>query len=407
MTSISPDPWLTGGAGHTPEILHDLPGDRSLPPGVTLRQVVLRHPCGGEVFAAIATPPGPGPHPGLLVLHGGGGIAEVEKALAWAERGYLAVAPDLPGIAEPSRLTHTQGRWNALTYGEGRWTATPDPRASVIFDAVVAAVQALGLLRAQPGIDRQRIGVTGISWGGYMTTMVSALAGSQVRAAFSVFGCGFYEHTVSARHLAAMAPDEQAAWLACLDPGRRASAIQAPVFLAAATNDFFFFPRAVQATLDALPGEQHHLFAANADHQAPVPGGMDPTPAPPAGFAATSTQRLPTPLGSRGHWLAMEMPWFDWHLRGEGQPFPMVQAESPALGGVAVVEVASPRPVIDVTFHAAAEAADPTQRRWEALPAVALGAGRWHARLPDAATTWFASVSDDRPVTVSTDLQER
>ena len=86
----------------------------------------------------------------MLVLHGGGGIAEVDKAMAWAQRGYVAVSPDLPGIADPKKLTDTKGRWNALKYGEGRWVATPDASASVIFDAVLAAMKALYLLRSQP-----------------------------------------------------------------------------------------------------------------------------------------------------------------------------------------------------------------------------------------------------------------
>jgi dienelactone hydrolase len=39
----------------------------------------------------IATPKTAGKHPTILLLHGGG-YAEVEKAMAWAQRGYVAVA---------------------------------------------------------------------------------------------------------------------------------------------------------------------------------------------------------------------------------------------------------------------------------------------------------------------------
>src|SRR5205823_2456732 len=76
-----------------PEILRDVPTTESVPENVTLRGVVFRSREDSEIFAVIATPKTPGKHPGLLVLHGGGGAAEVTKAIAWAERGYVAVAP--------------------------------------------------------------------------------------------------------------------------------------------------------------------------------------------------------------------------------------------------------------------------------------------------------------------------
>jgi dienelactone hydrolase len=120
----------------------------------------------------------------MLVFHGGGGSAEVDKAIAWAQRGYIAVAPDLPGIADPKKLTNTTGWWKSLKYGEGRYMAKPDASGSVLFDAVLSGIQSLHLLRAQPDVDLSHIGVVGVSWGGYMTTM---------GAGFAVFGCGYYE----------------------------------------------------------------------------------------------------------------------------------------------------------------------------------------------------------------------
>ena len=127
------DPFIPYLGGKAPEILRELESSTSVPGNITVRRVVFRSRDDSEIFAVIATPKSPGKHPGMLVLHGGGGIAEADKAMAWAQRGYVAVAPDLPGIADPKKLTETKGRWTSMKYGDGRWTATPDTSNLNIF----------------------------------------------------------------------------------------------------------------------------------------------------------------------------------------------------------------------------------------------------------------------------------
>ena len=397
-------PYLDGKA---PEILREVASTNAPPGDVALRRVVFRSRDNSEIFAVIAAPQLPGRHPGMLVLHGGGGSAEVEKAIAWAQRGYVAVAPDLPGIAEPKKLTDTKGRWNALKYGEGRWVATPDASASVIFDAVLSAMKSLYLLRAQPDVDPARIGVVGISWGGYMTTMVCGLAGDQVRAGFAVFGCGFYDLTAQLNGpkstLGGMPAEERARWLRDLDAGRRAPGMKAAFFLAGAANDFFCWPRAVQATLDAVPGEKNHLFAPNANHKVPLPGGTVFPNKPAEPFKPTAFQPYPTPGGSKANWLAMEVPFFDYFLKDVGQPLPKVRVQKAADPLVARFSVIAPRPLTKVEVYWAKANPDVMKREWLALPATKAGE-LYEAKLPAEAADWFAVASDDRPVTVSGDL---
>jgi dienelactone hydrolase len=402
------DPFATYLDGKAPEIVREVAATSAVPGNVRLRPVVFRSRDNSEIYAVIASPRSPGRHPGMLVLHGGGGCAEVDKAVAWAQRGYVAVAPDLPGIAEPKKLTESRGRWSALKYGEGRWVATPDAGASVIFDAVLSAMKALELLRAQPDVDPSRIGVVGISWGGYMTTMVCGLAGERVRAGFAVFGCGFYELTSQLNGpgstLGKMPEEDRARWLEHLDAGRRAPGIRAAFFIAGAANDFFYWPRAVQATLDAIPGEKKHLYAPNANHKVPLPGGTVFPKETAAPFTPTAFQPYPTPSGSKANWLAMEVPYFDYYLKGEGRPLPRVavqKADSPRLARVAVD---APLPVKSVEIWWAKADPDVMKRAWQALPAVPADGGRYEAQLPPEADDWFAVVSDERPVTVSSDL---
>ena len=404
------DPFMPYLDGKAPEILREVDSTNVPPENITVRRVVFRSRDNSEIFAVIATPKTAGKHPGMLVLHGGGGYAEAEKAMAWAQRGYVAVAPDMPGIADPKKLTETKGKWSSLKYGEGRWVAKPDAGASTLFDAVLAAMKSLYLLRAQPGVDATRIGVVGVSWGGYMTAMVCGLAGDQVRAGMGLYGCGFFERGYGQAVLSKMPEDEREEWLNHLDAGRRAPNMKAAFFLAAASNDFFGYPDAVQMTLNAIPGEKNHVFAPNANHKIPLPGGTVFDNKPAAPFTPTAFQPYPTPTGGKANWLAMEVPYFDFYLKGIGQPFPKVNVQKTDDPHLARFGITAPRPLTKVeVYWAKATPAVLTQddvkkRQWLALPAQKTPETSYEAKLPAEAVDWFAVVSDDRPVTVSSDL---
>ena len=239
-----------------------------------------------------------------------------------------------------------------------------------------------------------------------MTTMVCGLAGDQVKAGFAIFGCGFYELTAQKTStMAKMASDEERTrWLRDLDPGRRAPGMKAAFFLAGATNDFFYFPLAVQATLDVIPGEKNHLYAPNANHKVPLPGGtVFPKPSAEP-FKPTAFQPFPTPTGSKANWLAMEVPFFDYYLNGQGQPLPKVKVETADSPLTARFSIVSPRPLAKVEIYWAKTDPNVMKRVWTALPANKTADNVYQAKLPEEAADWFAVVSDDRPVTVSSDL---
>ena len=412
--AVADDPLSPYLDGKSPEILRELPAEGAVPGNITLRRIVFRTRDDAEIFAVIAMPKAPGPHPGMLVLHGGGGLAEVDKAVAWAQRGYVAVAPDLPGIAEPSKLTLTKGRFSNIKYGEERWVATPDASASLIFDAVLSAMKSLYLLRAQPDVDLARIGVVGISWGGYMTTMVCGLAGDQVKAGFALYGCGFfdlgsqqkietYNPKLPRTSLGRCEPEERLRWLNCLDAGRRAPGMKAAFFLAAASNDFFGYPAAAQATLDAIPYVKNHLYAPNANHQLPVPGGDIAASTPAKPFTPTAFQPYPTPEGAKASWTGMEVPYFDYYLNRKGRPFPKVAVEDADDALLARFSVTAPHPLTKVEVYWAKADSDVKARLWTPVEA-SLHGKVYEAKLPPEAVDWFALVSDDRPVTVSSDM---
>ncbi len=374
-------------------ILREIEDDLEVPSGVSVRRVVyasVQTPDGAtnEVYAVIARPAGGGTYPGLLLLHGGGGCAEVGPALVWAQRGYVVVTPDLPGIANPEKVPHSRGTWTGQPYGTGRWDLEPDVTAATIYQAVVAALQAFALLRTQSDVDVNHIGVTGTSWGGYMTTMVCGLMGSRIQAGFSNYGTGFFEDTVFVKELNKLPEHTRAIWFEHFDAGCRANGITAPFFIAGASNDTFFQPPAVEKTLAAASGPVGRVHAPNAHHMLPIPGGT-----PDCGSPA-----------------AMAAEWFAWHLQGRGAPFPEVEIDAPDDTRAVVFRVRGAKTPSDaaVWYSAPATEGGWPKRVWEKLPAEQTASGVYRATLPEVCggpgAAWFAMVSEGDSVTVSSPM---
>ena len=125
----------------------------------------------------------------MLCVHGGGGKAFREWAELWAKRGYVALAMDLAGKG-PDGKRHADagpdqtdvdkfGDFTLDTIGD-MWT----------YHAVAAVVRGHSLLASRPEVDKDRIGITGISWGGYLTCIVAGID-DRLKCAVPVYGCGF------------------------------------------------------------------------------------------------------------------------------------------------------------------------------------------------------------------------
>ena len=367
--------------GKVPKIVRDLGTETT--DGVSVHKVVYRSmTVGGEpqdVFAIIARPPGDGPLPAVLWLHGGHGCADVKAAIRYAKAGYVAITPDLPGIGDPKLCPNSPGPWQERWEKLG-WSCQPASTANETFDAVVAALQAFDMLLSQPGVTQERVGVSGISMGGYTTTMISGLLGKRLRAAYAKFGCGFYERgSTWAAGLAELPDEQREAWLRNFDAGRRAAGIRAPYFIAAAARDHFFWPPAVNATVTAIPNGANQVFAPDENH------------------------RL-TGLPNEEN---IDLLYLAYWLKGEGQPFPKVTVENceplPDGGKRVAISVQSALPVASATLYVTAGAESWEKGTWEKIPAQPAGPNRFLVTIPADKITpkgaWFVNVSDSRPAT--------
>lgn len=168
-----------------------------------------------KVFAYLGIPEhasADAPVPAIVLIHGGGGHAFLEWVKMWNDRGYAAIAMDHTGYF-PTGINagRTEGdpAWKYGLHGsfsESGYENAPDNdemRSSGgrvdhmwMYHAVGQTILAGNILRSDPRIDRQKIGVTGISWGG---VIASIAIGYDDRFAFAIpiYGSGYLEEAKS------------------------------------------------------------------------------------------------------------------------------------------------------------------------------------------------------------------
>jgi len=192
-----------------------------------------------RVFAWYGRPKGEGPFPGVVLVHGGGGKAFREWAQHWAERGYAALAMDLAGHGPNGRLP--DGGPDQGDDTKFRPFDNSTLRDMWTYHAVAAVVRGHSLLAAQPGVDRDRIGITGISWGGYLTCIVTGID-DRLKGSVPVYGCGFLaDNSVWLEpRFQPMSADQRAQWVRLFDPSQYLAGVTCPTLFLNGTNDFAY-----------------------------------------------------------------------------------------------------------------------------------------------------------------------
>lgn len=131
---------------------------------------------GETLKGEIARPAGPGPHPAVLVMHHAIGLGpnEMRRAKMLAEAGYVALATDMYGIGTEAVPQDVYGPLFAKLQA--------DPNR--LRGRVLAGYETL---RAQPGVDKARIGAIGFCFGG-QCVLELARSGAPVGAVVSFHG---------------------------------------------------------------------------------------------------------------------------------------------------------------------------------------------------------------------------
>lgn len=331
-----------------------------------------------RVFAWLGLPKGAtAAHkvPGMVLVHGGGGTAFQSWVKLWVDRGYAAIAMDTCGaLPEPAnakpRPRHPHGGppgWGGFDQmqnpPEDQWT----------YHAVADAILAHSLLRAQPEVDAGRTGLTGISWGGYLTCIIAGVD-DRFRFAAPVYGCGHYLETTFAERVRATGDDQGARWMQWWDPSHYLPRVKVPMLWVNGSNDFAYWLPAWQKSYRLIPAG-HRTLAARL--------------------------RMPHGHGAAGE-APPEIAVFANHLLKDGEPLAAITGQQRHARTVTVT-FQSPRPILRAELNVTADAASPwPKREWKALPAD-LAEGRASADLPEDAKFYYVNLFDDRGCVVSSE----
>lgn len=306
--------------------------------------------------------------PAMVLVHGGGGTAFREWADLWQKRGYVALAMDLGGNG-PGRKRLPDGGPNQtdkekfLHKGELRdfWT----------YHAVAAVIRGVSLLASLPEVDADRIGITGISWGGYLTSLVAGLD-DRLKVAVPVYGCGFiHENSAWNNIFARLEPDQRKRWVANFEPSRYIGGARMPVLWVNGTNDFAY-------PLDSYQKSYRLLESRNL----------------------CVTVRMPH--GHKEGWTPVEIGLFvDQHLK-KGKPLARV-VSSKREGTTVRVRFKAEVPITSAAL-AHAPATGPWQKReWKSVPLKITG-DTVTAELPKGRPlVYFVTLTDERKATISSE----
>lgn len=325
-----------------------------------------------RVFAYLGIPRhAPGRNiPGIVLVHGGGGTAFADWVKLWNDRGYAAIAMDTcGGTPEGEFNRHPRHAWSGPP-GWGGFDQIGEPRQDQwAYHAVASVILAHSLLRAQDGVDPDRIGITGISWGGYLTCLVVGVD-SRFQFAAPVYGCGHYRETIFDANLKAMGEANASQWTAWWDPERYLPKARIPMLWVSGSNDLAYSMDALQATYRAPAGRQTLCVRLRMPH---AHGGPGESP--------------------------KEIHVFAESVVNHGDPLARIRAQGRD-GDAVWAKFQSARPIVKAELNYTADTGDWKKRLWATLPA-RLARGRATATLPPNAKFYYLNLTDDRGCVVS------
>lgn len=337
-----------------------------------------------RVYAIYAAPAGGKQLPAVLHIHGGGQTVSPEWLRFWSRRGYAALTFDFCG-KWPGREKFTD--WGELTQGnmatpgEKLMAVEPSPRESSWYLWSRVSRRALTVLAAQDEVDRERLGIYGISVGGSLVWPVAA-TDSRVKAACAIYGVGYTTYPVDFAEADPQASDPKTMiWRATMEPESYAPLVRCPILFLNSTND-------------------HH-------------GRMDPSFLT-LGKVTADCRWAYTPryrhhiLWEQGQNLSL---WMDTHLL-QKPAWPRSPAAKLQLSAEGVPHLAvtpdRPEDVQRLEIFSAVENTNPINRFWRSAT-VARSGDRWFADLPviniHQPLFAFANVHYQNGICLSTRLQ--
>ena len=313
--------------------------------------------------------------PAMVLVHGGGGTAFEAWVQLWTGRGYAAIAMDTCGCIPVG----TYGNWSRHDFGgPGGWGGFDGIDEPITeqwtYHAVAGVLLAHSLVRSFPEVDAERIGITGISWGGYLTC-IAAGVDARFRFAAPVYGCGFLgQDSAWLDQFAKMGPEKAAKWLGLWDPSVYLGRAAMPMLWVTGSNDFAYPMDSLQRSYRLPSGARTLCVRLRMPHGH---GGAGENPEEIHIFA-DSILETGTPLA---------------RITGQGRE-----------GRAVWATFSSGCLMVKAELNYTKDRGKWQERNWESLPAVLDAvSGKVRATLPDGAAVYYLNLTDERGLVISTE----
>ena len=108
-----------------------------------------------------------------------------------------------------------------------------------------------------PEVDADHAAITGISWGVFLTSVVSGLD-HRFKASVPVYGCGYiYKNGPWLAEFQAMSNSDRQHWIELYDPSQYLGSCQTRIFFVNGTNDFAYLPDIYKQSYQLIKGERN------------------------------------------------------------------------------------------------------------------------------------------------------
>jgi dienelactone hydrolase len=144
---------------------------------------------GGRVPARLLIPPGAGPFPGMILMHGGPGMLEDMDSFARAFSQYGAVTIM---ITSPYRRP---GGWEITQYMGNTWPIFNHRDLEIKIQLILDLRRAIDILEQRPEVDPDRLAYFGVSWGASMGGLLAGIEDRIVAYVLAAGDGGLVEHT--------------------------------------------------------------------------------------------------------------------------------------------------------------------------------------------------------------------
>ena len=189
----------------------------------------------------------------------------IEWVERWAHEGYAAITCDYGNnrkLAEGGPTSSLELIYDSIQNGA---------KAVRAYRTAAISISAHSLLLSFPEVEKNKTAVTGISWGGFQTCIVSGID-NRFKAAAPVYGCAFHDEIIFKKYLDKnMDKAGKELWMRKIDPKNYLVFSQCPTLFINGNRDGCFDIVPFDKTTKLIPEKNRHIrITPNMGHDHPV-----------------------------------------------------------------------------------------------------------------------------------------